>query len=478
MVVDINDFINGKPDVLLLRYPPGGGKTTTSANELLRQNIQFAFFGGKHESLEDNISKPHGLMHLEGKARKCTNPKKTDFELYGLLDSPEVCNRCPHLQFCEYKRMRKEFYNEPQSFVAVHHHFNNIAEHLEQSKFDLYVFDENFLEAMFVGGDYHLNDLHKTQKLVLEMVDSPEREFVKELLEDLIVFVYTGQFTAPRIPASLNLFAFAEEYGRMLVDRYYRREWIHPNVLGGIINFFLLKNEKEIYRREIRKGAVREHIVELSQYDFSPLKTKTPLMILDATTPANIYKKVLKKRKVVVKEPVAIANSHLFQLTTHNYPMSYLRKEGIRKRLFEITKNVCLKHSDEEVFICIRKRFKNYLENYLEGIENANIAHYGGLRGANSFQEANVAVLIGTPIPNPDVTDVRARVMGVDRDDVFQMECNQEMLQTVHRIRPLLKDESYVYILSNMDTGYLCNDANHLPITRLENILKESEVIV
>jgi hypothetical protein len=155
--------------------------------------------------------------------------------------------------------------------------------------------------------------------------------------------------------------------------------------------------------------------------------------------------------------------------------MSWLKKKPIRKRLFEIVRRICLRHYDEEVFICVRKRYQPHLEKYLDGITNANIAHYGGLRGANAFVKANVAVLIGAPFPNPDVLAVKSKVMGVNDRDIFQMECNEEMLQTAHRIRPLLKDETWVYFLSNVDTGYKCTDFNSLPITKYEKMV-ESKV--
>lgn len=468
---DIDNFLNKNPDVLVLRYQPGVGKTTNTIKYLDDLGIVFGFFGAKHSTLEENISKPYGFLHLEGKSRKCENPKKEEFEHYQLLDSSAVCANCEKRQFCEYHRIQDELYQQPQSFVAVHQHYTNLKGFMEEIGFQLIVFDENFLDSLEVGGTFTIEDLYQTEKLVLMMQETVERNFILDAIRNLILFVYTGEFDVPN-PGRLELEKFAIEYQNHLVARIYEGKWAHKNIISDLASFLIVTNEKVVLRKVVYEGKRKTHVVDLVQYDFSSLNTPIPILILDATTPADIYKKIMKQRKVKVVEPGAEATSHCYQLTSHSYPMTYLKRDTVRKELFGVVRDICEKHTDREIFIVIRKRFKKYLEAALEGVKNAHIAHYGGLRGANTFVNADVAILVGTPFPNPDIVDLKAQVMGVTPDSVFEMECNQEMLQTIHRIRPLLKDETWVYLLSNIDTHYECNDMKKLTLTHLKRMFK------
>lgn len=474
---DIENFMEGEEDALIVQYPPGGGKTTNTVRVLLNLQVMFGFFGSKHDSLENNVSKPHGLPHLEGKARMCENPYREAFEEYGLLASKYTCATCVRHKYCDYKHIQNEFFHNPQSFVAVHHHYPNLSDFMVEKNFDLVVFDENFLEAMYVGGTYSLEDLYSNSELLKKLEYSKERQWVLDYINSLIVFTYTNTLDTPRITKELELEKFKEEYATFLIKRLYDRKWIYKNIVGNLIDFATLNNPKEVLKKTIQEGKRKIHCIELAQYDFSKLNVETKTIILDATTPPTIYENILKPfdRSVFTVHPQVMAKSHAYQLSTHTYPMSFLKKTKIKDRLFKLTKSICERHSNEDVFICIRKRFKGQLEQYLEGTPNANVAHYGGLRGANEFQKANVGVLVGTPYPNPDVVEVKSQVMGVSEEDIFKMDCNEEMLQTIHRIRPLLKDESWIYILSSLDTGYYCSDYNKLPITGLEKMLMETK---
>jgi hypothetical protein len=467
----VKEFIMGRRyDVYILQYPPGCGKTTTTIMTLLELKAQFAYFGAKHSSIAENVAEKFGILHIQGKGRLCTNLIREKFEKYNVIQSSYTCEDCRKRGFCEYKRLMSDFYAYPCTFAGAHQHYLGMKDFMEKKPFSVAVFDENFLEAMSVGHNFGLEIMQKSIKLLRMMPSDSARNFMIRMFSDLVEYLYTEELTLPDIKKPKKLQNFRKKYQKFIVQRILDKQWVVEDVVSPLIDYLILRNKKIVNRKNV--GGHWE--VEMLQYDFSKLNTRTPIIILDATTPDDIYRNILEPFGLRVKtiKPEVTVDSHAYQLTHNTYPMKYLKKEPVRNRLFEITKNICKKHEDKEVFICIRKRFEKFLEDYLDGVENANIAHYGGIRGANVFEKADVAVLIGTPIPNPDIVTMKSRIMGVKKDSLFEMECNHEMLQTIHRIRPLLKKETKVYILSKMETGYDATEHDWIPITKMEELVK------
>jgi hypothetical protein len=466
----LRQFLNSRSaDVLVVQYPPGSGKTYGVVEELIQQEVVFGFFGAVHETLEENISRVYSMNHLYGKQQLCQNPLKEKLTDMGLLSCSYACQLCrsDSKQGCEWRAHVHEFHQQPGTFVAVHHHFNLLQDFMEKNSFDLAVIDENFLDAMVVELKLEQEDLQYTKLLIQEhMPPSKEKDYTIDVIHRMIMRFFGQKLIIPK-PMDLELKVFAKDYQNKLVSLLDRKQWIHRDIVSKLLEFIVLSQHNKARVHFVRKTKGRSYI-EMKLYDFSKLDINMPLIILDATTPVDVYKKILKDRVVESIKPEVEVESHVYQLNTFRFSMQELSDKRLRRRAFELIRGICQKHNDEQVFIAIRKKYKNLLWEHLKGIPNANIAHYGGLRGANAFKEANVAVLVGAPIPNPDIVEQKSQLLGVPKNEIEEMDCNQEMLQTIHRIRPLLKPTSWVYILTKDETGYLCNDHHDLPITQLE----------
>lgn len=460
-------------DVLLMQYQPGIGKTTGVVSTIMDNNYTMAFFGPDHASVEKNVIAPYDLDHLKGKNQLCQNPRKAELVSLGLLENAYTCAKCEFEGVCEYKKMQYEFYPEPKSFGAVHAHIPYLTSFVEENYYQLIVIDENFLGSMFHGGEFTNRRIYKNLELLYEMDRSDERDYIIRFFKDLNTLLLTGDFELENMQG-YDLKTFGEEYHRFLLDRLYDRKKVYYNDVQTVVDFLSSGREIVVDRRIVDTGFRKIFYADLYRYDFTPLDVTQQIIILDATTPKEIYEGIFKPfgKEIVVHKPKIKARSRLYQLTTHSYPMKYLNNKHIRKRLFNICKGITKKYKDEKVFFCIRKKFKKELEEYLSGSNNALVAHYGGVRGLNDYLDANVAVLIGAPFPNPDIVKLKSRAMKVKQEYITQMECNEEMLQTIHRIRPLLKDASDVFILSNVDSGYEAEEIKEIPITQLEDLLE------
>ncbi len=471
---DVIEFVDEQGEVLVLQPPPGVGKTTGTVNALDGDNISFAWFGPDHNSLEENVSKPLDLMHLYGKNRICQHPEKERLSELGVLESKYVCNTCEYNGYCEYKLMQQDFFSAPQSFAAVHQHIPHISGYVEKNYFEVMVIDENFLDSMFLGGTLTSKRIYDNLNMVYKMPYTDERDYMIRYLKGLNELLLRGEVEIED-HRRYELEAFKGEYEEFMIERLFNRQSTYYNDVGWIIDFITTNNDK-IVRRRTKKTSYRTiHFADLYQYDFSSLNIRTPTIILDATTPVEIYKQIYNRmdKEVKYNKPDVIANSTAYQLTTHSYPMKFLKLPNIQERLFNICGAVCQVHQDKQIFLCIRKAFKQDLEDALQGYGNTIIAHYGGIRGANTYMEADVAVLIGAPFPNPDVVTMKSQAMKVKKDDILRMDTNEEMNQTLHRIRPLLKEGTFVYILSNVDTGFHAKDYKKIPITEMEKMLNE-----
>lgn len=462
-------------DILLMQYQPGIGKTTGVVRTLVEDNYPFGFFGADHASVQSNVVEIYeDIKHLEGKNRKCQNPRKRQLVELGLLESSYTCALCEHEGFCDYKEMQYDFFIEPFTFAGVHAHIPHLASFVEENYFDAMVIDENFFDSMFLGGTMTIREINNNLEMLYEMESSDERDYMVRFLKDLSTLLISGEMEREKTDG-YDLKAFSKEYHKFMLDRLYDRKKTYFNDIQWLVDFLITNNNKLITRRVVENQFRKRYFVDLYQYDFSPLNITRPIIILDATTPKEIYEEIFEpfKKRIITHKPKVVAHSKLYQLTTHSYPMKFLNREMIRDRLFSICENIVKRYNQEKVFFCIRKKFRPFLEQYLVNYDNSFVAHYGGVRGANDYLEADIAVLIGAPFPNPDIVKMKSQAMGVHQEFIHQMECNEEMLQTIHRIRPLLKDETEVFILSNIDSGYEAEEVHHVPITVMEEMLSE-----
>lgn len=477
----IHNFIDNKySNVLILAPPPGTGKTYHTAKTITELYMNFAFLGAIHDSLEENISKPYNIMHLEGRSRLCTNEYHEIYSKNNVADSSYTCFICENKGICEYKQRLREFIDMPQPFVGVYQHFG-IFHDILNKHYNLTVFDENFLDSMNLHNYYTNSDFITTERLVKKLDNEVIiKDDILNLLHELKSFSYTGKdLNIPKIFLNYSenediIEKFKWSYKRLIVDRIHDNQRVFPDIMSGILNYFNMDTDKKmITKKIINTKNFQQTYVEFNAYNFKLLDNfNRKMIILDATTPKQIYRNILNDKKISFYKPYVKSITNTYQLINSSYSMKMLSKQPIKNRIFKLCRNICNFHENEKVFIIIRKKFYKELKDYLKNAKNVILGWYGGVRGSNKFKEADIGVLVGAPYPNPEALKNKSILLKTNEEIVKGMECNEEMLQSAHRIRPLIKDKTWLYILSNEETGFLCNNMNKITLSKLEKKLR------
>jgi len=185
------------------------------------------------------------------------------------------------------------------------------------------------------------------------------------------------------------------------------------------------------------------------------------MIILDATTPPEIYDKLTDKAVDYVSSDI-YPDVNVYQLTTAKYCMSTLDSRDeknqykTRNMLFHFVEGICRKHAGEKVLVVCRKKYEKLLKEYLseERIDNFATNHYGGLRGSNEYMDYDVCVLMGGCYHNKTALERDSIVMGISKEELEELYQKNEMIQCLHRIRPILRGGKTWYILSNEELEF------------------------
>jgi len=217
-----------------------------------------------------------------------------------------------------------------------------------------------------------------------------------------------------------------------------------------------------------------------------------PAIILDATGKEEIYKQSfprLKTEEIKIKLPPEL---EIIQIKDGKYGKSYQTENEILQFKFSELIN-SLEEQNKNLFI---SGWKSTAENYPD-----NFKWFYGLRGTNKYEDCSTVVILGTPNIRPEHLQEEARILfkeGPPVDFTVNKEyvsynCNidgknyaietpvaidarykalwntyreDEILQAVHRIRPLLKEKSKIYLLTSLPVPGL-SPTKILPIEKL-----------
>lgn len=216
--------------------------------------------------------------------------------------------------------------------------------------------------------------------------------------------------------------------------------------------------------------------------------------ILDATAEPEVVGLLFGAEPRVEGDDAVAANMRVTQLLDGQYHKSTLKQsDAVRDRVNTNLERVA--HLHESVLVVGHKS----LEPYFDLPANAEWLHYHAVRGLNR-SEHDAVVTIGAPHPDVDDLQRDAELLATNRDDVriggdehstrrgapnppvyrkldyrdengrgvavatkhytglvgrlFRQNREDELVQTVHRLRPVLADETkHVYMLTNVPTS-------------------------
>ena len=481
--------MTGLPAALLVRGPPGVGKTTRTA-KLVRQAID----GGTRVAvsvervdlaweLDEMIARPNGHRVILGKRQLdqhghplCSRPSRLDeLQAYGLqgLEAHLACRGCPVRDGCRY-------------WVQFDHQgsFTFTSPLLRSAFFrgkmlqgvDLLVLDEGGMSA------FRSETIVVTEKeLEGACKVAPLEPLLQALDTNLGGREYLGRVLSRAKTTSKAPIASARARLRQLRNklREHDRDRIASRSLGEIVHPKLIQLLQVLLAESTVKGPnsrlrVRAGKVEIRDPFFLDFAGK--ILVLDSTGEPSVYKQLLG-REVQVVDPVAKCHAEVVQLIDGAYTQGSLDGSTL-ERLVELTRMIVQARGTpaHPVAVVVPKCVRSVVEAALSD-EPAVVLHYAAVRGTNVVMEAEIAdiVLLGALMPNtgelvawaearawrdkePIVGSMRRELTpfgaaGVDMavpvlhfddprvDPWLRMGLEGELLQTAERIRSRLPTE-------------------------------------
>jgi len=474
----IEDYIKkymeeNDPNIILqLRMLPGVGKTFTTLKYFTDRIDQynFIYLSSMHSIIENNLKLIMGenyddIIHLRGRGKLCINKEYRKLENYGVNIS-SLCNDCPYKDNCEYYKILYDVNREVQSWVGVYEHLiTQVPKYYEDygNEIDVIILDECFLSRICQTKLINLETLDYTKRVTNEVRGRNKTKNKLQIwIEELQKGFGTGKFNFDVLKTiKIEDKKFKKSYNQAMIEHWRstpKRE-IYRNIIPDI--FFLSQhlrddddyNNSLIYRdfKNIYFNIFRKDVLNL------PIKT----IILDATTPPEIYDELTGKAVYPIDSEI-YPDVNVYQFTTAKYCMSTLNRRDkngnypAREKLFHYTEGICRKHADEKVLIVCRKKYEKSLQDHLEaeGLDNFATNHYDGLRGSNQYMDYGVCVLMGGAYRNKDDLERSATLMEISKEDLEKQVTKNEMVQCLHRIRPILKRGKTWYILSNEELKF------------------------
>lgn len=189
------------------------------------------------------------------------------------------------------------------------------------------------------------------------------------------------------------------------------------------------------------------------------------IIILDAYADRSIYESLLRRPinfvRFDVRIPPGVRYCNIDVATSKSALMSETRREWLRdktvKRILEGAggkKALFIVHKEWEAYWT--EEIKIALEDALVPPKEWKVAHFYALRGSNAYRDYDVVTLLGTPYADIDGLTPEAKALGVSKTALEEAASIHEMLQCIHRIRPIdtarpsLQAAKVIFVVSHL----------------------------
>ena len=243
---------------------------------------------------------------------------------------------------------------------------------------------------------------------------------------------------------------------------------------------FDIEHNSRLYVKK-QKGHMVLGILESKTFN----NDDTPIICLDATAELPVYKRLVDREFIHIYRRVKMLNP-VYQLIDGEYPMESIvpdndKSRRTRMKLLRFTKAIIEK--GEKTLVVSTMQFHNrHLVKYLK---NARLSkkyvtgYYRNLSGSNEYIDCDQVVLIGVANPNHEEVHIKEQARRVHEDylsnkttkdfqnygeskikrkswfyeddrmnRILRQKRENEMIQAVNRIRPLLYPDKKIWILS------------------------------
>jgi hypothetical protein len=505
-------------NILRIKVTMGAGKTRSVVERLYDIDQTFIYLTYLHKVAREVAQWPgrYPIVHVDSPKNVCLRPEL--LLLFGRVSNfGSVCNNlCDKADFCPRKEALRDIYKFPQSFLGVHGHlFNLLPAYLNENGIfvDTVIIDELVLPSL------QREIIFDRKSITLMRVQlnncSPNRHirFIVSFLDSVWNATAVGRIDYQSFYDMINnyirslsgdispLNKIVEEIDGAMIEAFdsgighnYTKNWLSEVV--GLLKGLYFKRSRPYLRRLIsferefygvHKGFYKLIINRVALELVNQFLDGKGIIYLDGTTDLSIIRKIFYSRDIISVTKDIPIKSPVLQLSQGRYPMRsiehynglFLPEEPLftnaGQNLLELTELAVAREQLEKrkVLICCRKRYANSIRERLEGFDNFAITHYGGVVGSNAWSDYDSAVMFGTPFVSEKVVIRQARSLGVNRTDIRKLYGHDDMVQFVHRIRPLLKKygrDCRIYCWSNQDLG-LGENIRKLSIAKMKRVL-------
>ena len=243
---------------------------------------------------------------------------------------------------------------------------------------------------------------------------------------------------------------------------------------------FDIEHNSRIYVKK-REGSMVLGLLESKTFNNQDI----PLIFLDATADLSAYRRIFDREFIHYHRQVKLENP-VYQLIDGEYPLASIMPDNescrsARMKLLRFTKAIIEK--GEKTLVVSPMPFHNkYLIKYLRNARPGKkyvTGYYRNLRGSNDFMDCDQIVLIGVANPNTEELHIREQARRVDEDylsdktkkdyqqypgskikrkswiyedqrmnAIIRQYREDEMVQSIYRIRPLQSPAKKIWILS------------------------------
>ena len=460
-------------DNSLLLFTPGVGKTHEALKHLKTQAdnkvILYSCLNKKlqTEAYEKILGFPgisNNIHLLKAKDELCARKSELlEVTRMGFSPSEVLCSRCEFKDQCEYYKQREIIENG--IYFVTHHMLQYLTRLIPEP--DLIVLDENLVQGFLLEDECDESQM-KTLSIVLGGADYALVERILDLANNLYIGVLRSDTHKNMIVNGKRL-SLSDTAEDSLISILSRQMNLSGNQFRERISVILSKlgslSQRELYEKGVNLNAIHwlKGLISDRHYSYLSISKKdaalfavkyltplgyssTPLKILDATGNREIAERLTQRKIKLVRVDVDW-KSHRIHIhnNTSRSTLRFTKDSDLRRILEMALKEMSATNILLVTYKFLKERVKRLCET-IDPTKEYKLFHFSGSRGINEYEDCDGVILLGLPYSNLDSSWQDAHILFPHKRDEALRESwvdlcmNRELIQVIHRIRPVKKN--------------------------------------
>ncbi len=467
------------PDSSLILATPGTGKTHITLEHFVKQKDQkLVIYSCLNRQLKQEAydkakrmtDSPEYIYMLQSKDELCKKPKELN-DIVGKGYSPGeiLCPSCEQRKQCLYYEQRKEIKGKGIYFVT--HQMLQYISNLIQSP-DVIVLDENILSG-FKSEDTCSQDRMLTLGIVLEGTDFNLINRLLSISRGIAISHMRANSGHPVIVPARKMGMNRNSLISILSRHTKRSESEIKDTVESIIKKISAYAPLKLYETGVdmkavlwlkgflktyiysylfisKEGAISFGIKHLCKIGYDGI----PVKLLDATGDENVARAITGRDIKTIQSdvPWKSESTHI-KVSVNRKLIEKAKDRDIRKLLELAIHKIDAKKIMINTYLSQKERVLRIC-NEIDPSKQYQAYHFHGPRGVNEFEACDAVIVLGLPYPNLGSTDHDACILFPDEKDIDKRDTWAEstmlweLVQGIHRIRPVRKDKVAMVIIA------------------------------